>query len=237
MLRQIIPTADRTKATVLTKVTLLEKDKDLKPEMSAKVTFLEAGSGARRRGGRGAREAGRSWCRRQPWSRATAGRRCSKWSTARREMRAVPRTGRTAGPAGDHRRACGRPETIWWSQAARFAEGRTRSVSANREAQRWPRSTCSSVRKIYKRDSQEIVVLDGFSLQVPEGEFVALMGPSGSGKTTLLNLIAGIDRPTQRQGRSSRAPTSAQLSEGAARQVAQPQRRLHLPVLQPDSRC
>ena len=42
VLRQIIPTADRTKATVLTKVTLLEKDKDLKPEMSAKVTFLEA---------------------------------------------------------------------------------------------------------------------------------------------------------------------------------------------------
>ena len=41
VLRQIIPTADRTKATVLTKVTLIEKDKDLKPEMSAKVTFLE----------------------------------------------------------------------------------------------------------------------------------------------------------------------------------------------------
>jgi HlyD family secretion protein len=41
VLRQVIPTADRTKATVLTKVTLIEKDKDLKPEMSAKVTFLE----------------------------------------------------------------------------------------------------------------------------------------------------------------------------------------------------
>jgi putative ABC transport system ATP-binding protein len=53
-----------------------------------------------------------------------------------------------------------------------------------------------NVRKVYKRDSQDIVVLDGLSLQVPEGEFVALMGPSGSGKTTLLNLIAGIDRPT-----------------------------------------
>ena len=53
-----------------------------------------------------------------------------------------------------------------------------------------------NVRKVYKRDSQEIVVLDGLSLEVPEGEFVALMGPSGSGKTTLLNLIAGIDRPT-----------------------------------------
>jgi putative ABC transport system ATP-binding protein len=56
-----------------------------------------------------------------------------------------------------------------------------------------------NVRKIYKRDAQDIVVLDGINLQVPDGEFVALMGPSGSGKTTLLNLIAGIDRPTSGQ--------------------------------------
>src|SRR5205085_4656726 len=52
------------------------------------------------------------------------------------------------------------------------------------------------VRKVYHRDAQQITVLDGINLQVPEGEFLALMGPSGSGKTTLLNLIAGIDRPT-----------------------------------------
>jgi putative ABC transport system ATP-binding protein len=52
------------------------------------------------------------------------------------------------------------------------------------------------VYKSYKRDSFEVPVLDGISLAVPRGDFVALMGPSGSGKTTLLNLIAGIDRPT-----------------------------------------
>ena len=52
------------------------------------------------------------------------------------------------------------------------------------------------VRKVYQRDSQQLTVLDGINLSVPEGEFLALMGPSGSGKTTLLNLIAGIDRPT-----------------------------------------
>ena len=41
VLRQVIPTADRTKATVMVKVTILDKDKDLKPEMTAKATFLE----------------------------------------------------------------------------------------------------------------------------------------------------------------------------------------------------
>jgi len=70
------------------------------------------------------------------------------------------------------------------------------------------------VRKIYKRDAQDIVVLDGIDLRVPDGEFVALMGPSGSGKTTLLNLIAGIDRPTS--GTVLVAGTDVgQLSEGA----------------------
>jgi putative ABC transport system ATP-binding protein len=53
-----------------------------------------------------------------------------------------------------------------------------------------------NVRKVYQRDSQQITVLDGLNLEVPPGEFLALMGPSGSGKTTLLNLIAGIDRAT-----------------------------------------
>ncbi len=52
------------------------------------------------------------------------------------------------------------------------------------------------VRKVYRRDAEEVVVLDGLSLEIPDGAFVALMGPSGSGKTTLLNLIGGVDQPT-----------------------------------------
>ena len=52
------------------------------------------------------------------------------------------------------------------------------------------------VRKVYRRDKFEVPVLDGLTLSVDEGDFIALMGPSGSGKTTLLNLIGGIDQPT-----------------------------------------
>jgi len=70
------------------------------------------------------------------------------------------------------------------------------------------------VRKVYRRDAEEIVVLDGLDLSVGEGDYVALMGPSGSGKTTLLNLIAGIDKPTS--GSVKVAGTElASLSESA----------------------
>ena len=55
----------------------------------------------------------------------------------------------------------------------------------------------SEVDKVFRRGSEEIHVLGGLDLEVPGGEFLALMGPSGSGKTTLLNLIGGLDRPTQ----------------------------------------
>jgi putative ABC transport system ATP-binding protein len=50
--------------------------------------------------------------------------------------------------------------------------------------------------KTFRRGTEEIHVLSRLNLEVPKGDFLALMGPSGSGKSTLLNLIGGLDRAT-----------------------------------------
>ena len=55
----------------------------------------------------------------------------------------------------------------------------------------------ANLHKVFHRGSERIDVLQNLNLEVPRGDFLALMGPSGSGKSTLLNLIAGLDRPTQ----------------------------------------
>ncbi len=52
------------------------------------------------------------------------------------------------------------------------------------------------VDKVFHRGDEAIHVLNGLDLEIPKGEFLALMGPSGSGKSTLLNLIGGLDRPS-----------------------------------------
>ena len=69
------------------------------------------------------------------------------------------------------------------------------------------------VHKYFTRGSERIDVLKGVNIEIPQGDFVALMGPSGSGKTTLLNLIGGLDAPSS--GAVEVAGTNiAQLSGG-----------------------
>ena len=54
-----------------------------------------------------------------------------------------------------------------------------------------------NLHKVFQRGGQRIDVLQGVNLDIPQGDYLALMGPSGSGKTTLLNLIGGLDTPTE----------------------------------------
>ena len=56
------------------------------------------------------------------------------------------------------------------------------------------------VDKHYLRGGETLDVLSDITLEVPRGQFLALMGPSGSGKSTLLNLLGGLDRPNRGSG-------------------------------------
>ena len=57
-------------------------------------------------------------------------------------------------------------------------------------------ATLTGVSKIYQKGKEKVEVLHNLDLQIPAGDFIAIMGPSGSGKTTLLNLLGGLDKPS-----------------------------------------
>jgi putative ABC transport system ATP-binding protein len=71
-----------------------------------------------------------------------------------------------------------------------------------------------NVQKHFTRGSERIEVLSGVNLDIPQGDFLALMGPSGSGKTTLLNLLGGLDRPSGGQVQVGNA-TISDMNGGA----------------------
>jgi putative ABC transport system ATP-binding protein len=83
--------------------------------------------------------------------------------------------------------------------------------------------TVDNVWKHFSRGGEKIEVLQGLTLHVAPGEFLALMGPSGSGKSTLLNLIGGLDRPTsgsvQVGGVAIESLSDSQLTAWRARHV------------------
>ena len=188
MLRQIIPTADRAKATVQVKVKIIDPGDRLLPEMSSSVSFLQS-----ERTDAEMHEPAKIWLPASAVVRRPRGRR--RCGQARH---AAPRHHRRRAREADRdheRRECRRPRRHH-AASMRSKNGQLVRVRIVRR-QRWTHSSRSTTsRKVYKRDAFEVPVLNGVTLAVPRGDFLALMGPSGSGKTTLLNLIAGIDRPT-----------------------------------------
>ncbi|WP_394003600.1 ABC transporter ATP-binding protein [Luteimonas sp. WGS1318] len=80
-----------------------------------------------------------------------------------------------------------------------------------------------NLQKTYQRGPEKVEVLHGIDLDIPRGDFVALMGPSGSGKTTLLNLIGGLDTPTsgeiEIEGERIDRMSAGQLSNWRSRHV------------------
>ncbi|HYG65426.1 MAG TPA: ABC transporter ATP-binding protein [Thermoanaerobaculia bacterium] len=81
----------------------------------------------------------------------------------------------------------------------------------------------NDVNKIYQRGDERLEILRGLTLEVPQGDFLALMGPSGSGKSTLLNLIGGLDRPTSGSVQVAGEPidrlSDGQLAKWRARHI------------------
>lgn len=81
----------------------------------------------------------------------------------------------------------------------------------------------NGVHKYFTRGNERIDVLQGVNLEIPEGDFLALMGPSGSGKTTLLNLMGGLDKPSagdvEVSGANIAGMSGAQLSRWRSQHI------------------
>jgi putative ABC transport system ATP-binding protein len=99
-----------------------------------------------------------------------------------------------------------------------------------------PLIQCHAVTKQYRKGSTLVTPLESLDLEIPRGEFLAMMGPSGSGKTTLLNLLSGIDQPSSGEilfdGRPIHGLSRRQLADWRARHVGYIFQLYHLvPVL------
>ncbi len=73
------------------------------------------------------------------------------------------------------------------------------------------------VRKVFTRGGRQVAALDGLSLDIAEGESLAIMGPSGSGKSTLLSILGCLDRPTTGEYLLDGTPVQALTDEALSR--------------------
>jgi putative ABC transport system ATP-binding protein len=228
----IVPTADRQKATVRVRIAIEELDPRILPDMGVKVRFLAEPRTGPARAALAAVPAA-------PWSRPTVAR--AVWRVIDgRARRATVVAEAEEGGLRDRSSTGWRRAIRSSSDAPADRAGWPARAPRARHAERPTRETArrsfasASWYKEYRRGSDEVVhVLEGLSLDIEAGEFVALMGPSGSGKSTLLNLIGGLDRPDARDCSRCRGRISTVLGDAAlARWRARP-RRLRLPDVQP----
>ena len=110
---------------------------------------------------------------------------------------------------------------------------RTSAVRQAPDADGAPLVVLRDVTRVYPRGRSQLVALGGVSLEIRQGEKLAVMGPSGSGKTTLLSILGLLDRPTRGTHLLRRPPGRR---PGRRRPVApaQPRDRLRVPGLSPD---
>ena len=59
-----------------------------------------------------------------------------------------------------------------------------------------PAFSTTDLTKVYQMGEEQVIALNKISIEVPQGDYLAIMGPSGSGKSTLLNLLGCLDQPT-----------------------------------------
>ena len=184
----IIPTADRSKATVKVRIAIKLRDPRIVPDMGVRVAFLDP---------QPAQPAPLTSGVLVPAEAVRADGAMGVvfvYADGKVERRSVT-LGQTVGGQRQVQSGLRDGERVVLSPPESLQDGHAVKLAE----QRCTMSHLVEIRgltKTYVRGREKIEVLHGINLDIPRGDFVALMGPSGSGKTTLLNLIGGLDTPT-----------------------------------------